>query len=138
VNDREKCECGPKCSCDSSEVLLFPCSGGSNVGQITNAAAVTLTRQGQGKMSCLAGLGGDVTGMVESTKSADACVAIDGCPVGCAALTLRRHGVTPQMTLVVTDLGIEKNKNFDLPADQVARVCEALARKVSAHFAGGE
>ena len=52
-----------RCLCEPTDVLIFPCSGGSNVGQIANAAAVRLTQEGRAKMYCLAGLGGDVSGI---------------------------------------------------------------------------
>jgi len=38
--------------------MILACSGGSNVGQLSNQAAVALTREGFGKMYCLAGVGG--------------------------------------------------------------------------------
>lgn len=120
-----------ECSCQASEIVLFPCSGGSNVGQIANAAAVQLTREGRGRMYCLAGVGGDVSGIVESTKGAPVRVAIDGCAIGCARATLRRIGVEPEVTLVLTDdLGIEKNKCFDLPNEQIVHTCEAVAARL--------
>ena len=118
------------CSCQPVEVLLFPCSGGSNVGQIANAAAVRLTREGKGRMYCLAGLGGDVSGIVASTRSAPVRVVIDGCPVGCGAATLRRLGLEPEVHVVVTELGIEKTKNFELPSEQVGRTCQAVAERI--------
>ncbi|MGD0627085.1 MAG: putative zinc-binding protein [Thermodesulfobacteriota bacterium] len=33
-----------KCLCEPSEILLFTCSGASNVGQIANQAVVMLTQ----------------------------------------------------------------------------------------------
>jgi uncharacterized metal-binding protein len=38
-----------KCLCEPTEILIFPCSGGSNVGQIANQAGVKLTQGGIGK-----------------------------------------------------------------------------------------
>jgi len=32
-----------KCLCEPTEILIFPCSGGSNVGQIANETAKDLT-----------------------------------------------------------------------------------------------
>ena len=55
-----------KCLCEPTEILIFPCSGGSNVGQIANEAGVKLTQEGMGKFSCLAGIGGHVSGTIES------------------------------------------------------------------------
>lgn len=120
-----------ECSCQAGEIVLFPCSGGSNVGQIANAAAVQLTRDGRGRMYCLAGVGGDISGIVESTKSALVRVAIDGCAIGCAQATLRRIGVEPEVVLVLTDdLNIEKNKNFDLSQDDIKQTCEELKARI--------
>ena len=52
-----------KCLCEPTEILMFPCSGGSNVGQIANRAAVELTQENVGKVFCLAGIGGHVSGL---------------------------------------------------------------------------
>ncbi len=54
-----------KCLCEPTEVLIFPCSGGSNVGQIANETAKNLTTLDYGKMYCLAGIGGHVSGLSE-------------------------------------------------------------------------
>ena len=55
--------------CDGgSNVMILACSGGSNVGQLSNEAAVELTREGFGKMFCLAGIGGHLSGFVQSAK----------------------------------------------------------------------
>ena len=35
-----------KCLCEPAEILIFPCAGGSNVGQIANHAAVKLAQGG--------------------------------------------------------------------------------------------
>ncbi len=97
-----------ECLCQPIETLIFACSGGSNVGQIANQAAVELTKERLGKLFCLAGIGGHVSGIVESTKAAKRLVAIDGCPVKCAQKTLEHSGFKPDVIVVVTDLGIEK------------------------------
>jgi len=38
-----------KCLCEPSEVLLFTCSGTSNVGQIVNQAVMSLAEDGVGR-----------------------------------------------------------------------------------------
>jgi uncharacterized metal-binding protein len=43
------CECG----CGGSVKLIFPCSGGSDVGALTDQAARRLTTDGIGKMYCV-------------------------------------------------------------------------------------
>jgi len=106
--------------------MILACSGGSNVGQLSNRAAVELTQEGFGKMFCLAGIGGNLSGFIQSAKDVPAMVAIDGCAVGCAKAILANAQVPNPNYLVLTDLGIEKNKNFNLDAADVQTVKEAV------------
>ncbi|WP_243313451.1 putative zinc-binding protein [Fundidesulfovibrio agrisoli] len=103
----------PCCSKDR-EVMILACSGGSNVGQLTNQAAVELTREGFGKMFCLAGIGGGLGGFVKSAKETPRVMVLDGCQVGCAKAILEREGIPLQHHVIVTDLGIEKVKDRQL------------------------
>ncbi len=117
--------------CQPTEILIFPCSGGSNVGQIANQVGVQLTQDGLGKIFCLAGIGGHVSGMIESTKTGKMVVAIDGCPVACAQKTLEHAGFKIHEYVQVTDLGIEKNHNFDLNPSEVGKVTTYLTSRIS-------
>jgi hypothetical protein len=58
--------------------MILACSGGSNVGQLSNQAAVELTQEGFGKMFCLAGVGGHLGGFVQSAKDVPQMVADEG------------------------------------------------------------
>lgn len=102
------------CCNTSSAPLILSCSGGSNVGQITNQAAVELTREGRGKMFCLAGLGGDIAGIVKTVREAGQVIVLDGCALGCAKAIMERAGLPLGRYLVATDLGIEKVKDSHL------------------------
>jgi len=119
-----------KCLCEPTEILIFPCSGGSNVGQIANDAAKKLTTQGVGKMYCLAGIGGHVSGLIESTKAAKRIIAIDGCPVHCANKTLEHAGFKPDVHVVVTDLGIQKRLDFKIENDEIKKVTDEVSKKL--------
>jgi len=110
------------CCSSNGDIMILACSGASNVGQLSNRAAVELTHEGFGKMFCLAGIGGDLSGFVQSAKDTPRMVAIDGCDVGCAKATLERAGVPLKDYLVLSDIGIEKNKDFDLKYLDVLRV----------------
>ena len=57
-------------------------------------AARKLSAEGAGKMFCLAGVGGRVSGIVASTEAAAAILAIDGCPLDCTRKTLEEAGFT--------------------------------------------
>jgi len=116
-----------KCMCEAKHVVVLPCSGGSNVGQLSNEAAVRLTKEGKASMFCLAGIGGHISGMIASCKGADAVIVIDGCGVECAKKTCEHAEIPITKYVLVTDLGIEKNKNFDLVEDDIRKVMDACA-----------
>ncbi|MBI4804345.1 MAG: putative zinc-binding protein [Desulfovibrio sp.] len=99
------------CCSQNGEVMLLACSGGSNVGQLTNQAAVELTREGFGKMYCLAGVGAKLKGFVKATGEAPEILVLDGCPVGCAKAIMENAGLPMGAYMVVTELGIDKVKD---------------------------
>lgn len=117
-----------ECCSTNGNIMILACSGGSNVGQLSNQAAVELTQEGFGKMYCLAGVGGLLSGFVQSAKDTPQMVAIDGCSVGCAKAILENADLTVKSYLVVTDLGIEKNHDFNLKAEDVRKVKNAVKK----------
>ncbi len=119
-----------KCLCEVDEVLIFPCSGGSNVGQLANETAKRLTNQGVGSMYCLAGIGGHISGFAEATREIKTVVAIDGCPVHCARKTLEHAECPVTVHIVVTDLGIRNTSDFQLDNNNIAKVEHAVKEKL--------
>ncbi len=120
-----------KC-CGQGDVLLLACSGGSNVGQIANDTAKSLDQLGQGSMFCLIGIGAQLPTFVERTKKeGTTVVAIDGCGVGCAKKALENIGVTPNVYVVATELGIEKGHHFNHTREEVGTVAQAVADALS-------
>jgi uncharacterized metal-binding protein len=84
-----------------------------------------------GKFFCLAGIGGHVSGMIESTKAGKLIVAIDGCPLACAKKTLEHTGFKITEYIQVTELGIEKNHEFNLKPSDVKNVTDHMASLIS-------
>lgn len=121
------------CENSGAATMLLACSGGSNVGQLTNRAAVELTIEGAGKMYCLAGIGGRLSGFVRSAKDASSLVVIDGCEIACGKATLEGAGVPLSLHkhLVVTEYGIEKNKDFNLDPEDVAMIKQAVKNAIA-------
>jgi uncharacterized metal-binding protein len=115
-----------RCLCQPTEILIFPCSGGSNVGQIANQGAIELTQEKVARMFCLAGIGAHAGGILASTEAARRIVAIDGCTVQCAKKTLEHTGFKVSDSVVVTELGVEKNYEFDVCPEEVERVKGAV------------
>ena len=99
-----------KCACSAAPKLVFACSGAADVGAIADRAARKLTTDGVGKMFCLAGVGGRVSGIMETTKAAAKIVAIDGCPLDCAKSCLQQAGFTQFEHVQLADMGLEKGK----------------------------
>ena len=114
------------CCGSGNNIMILACSGGSNVGQLSNRAAVELTQEGFGKMYCLAGIGGQLKGFIQSAKDVPVIAAIDGCDVGCAKAILKNTGIQNYNYIVLTDLGIEKNKNFNLSNEDARKVKDAV------------
>ena len=102
MNQKSTNECvgGPK--------LIFACSGAADVGEISDRAARSMTRNGAGKMFCLAGIAGRIGGIMKMTESASKILAIDGCELDCVKNCLRQAGFEQFEHFRVTDLGMEK------------------------------
>lgn len=114
--------------CSGDNVLIFACSGGSNVGQITNDAAKKLDQEGVGRFFCLIGIGAGIEGIMATTRDADRVICLDGCAVACAKKVLDQAQVPIATYVVATELGIEKGHHFDIAASQIETVCEAIRR----------
>jgi len=118
----------PKCSCSCNAkagppALVYPCSGSADVGEIADHAARQLDAADKAWMSCLAGIGGRVSGLMASAAAAPVLIAIDGCPHDCATKTLQLAGFTRIRSVRVTDLGFKKGQT---PA--TAEPVEAVVR----------
>lgn len=115
--------------------LVYSCSGVSNVAQLANSIAVSLDREGLATMSCIAGVGGDVPGLVKVATSGRPILALDGCPLQCVKSCLARHNVEPTIHHEFTKYGIRKRPGGGgLDASQAAevraRVLDSLAELV--------
>lgn len=115
------------CMCNEAGLLIFSCSGGSDVGELSDKVARKMAKCGQAKMFCLAGIGAHIPGVIESTKAASKIIAIDGCPVACSKKTLEQAGFKV-MAFNLKDMGFEKNKT---------KVNEESIEKVASKIAGG-
>ncbi|EKD37432.1 MAG: hypothetical protein ACD_75C01131G0001 [uncultured bacterium] len=118
------------CSCSSASTgprLIFSCSGAADVGELADRAARNLTRDGLGKMFCLAGIGGKVSGILKSTEAAVSILAIDGCPLDCARKSLEEAGFKKVNHLRLSDIGFEKGKTF-LTEPNIAQVMKKAER----------
>ncbi len=114
------------CTSGGDNIMILACSGASNVGQLANRAAVELTQEGFGKFFCLAGVGGHLSGFVQPTRDVPAKVVIDGCSVGCARAILAHMEIPLENYLIVTELGIGKNKDFNLKEEDLNKLKDTV------------
>ena len=96
--------------CCGGTKLIFACSGAADVGAVADRAARKMTMDGAGRMFCLAGVGGRVSGIMKTTEAAEAVLAIDGCPLNCVKSCLEQAGFAEFSHLQLGDLGMEKGR----------------------------
>ncbi|MDD1720199.1 MAG: putative zinc-binding protein [Methanoregulaceae archaeon] len=94
--------------------LIFCCSGASNVGALSYLASMRLSQEEFGNFSCIAGIAGNITPMVEGAKKAQERILIDGCPTGCGRRIMEIARVPVDRYIVVTELGIKKTHDYDV------------------------
>ncbi len=110
--------------------LIFSCSGGSDVAELADRAARRLTREGKGKMYCLAGVAAGIEPVLKNTKAAPGIVVIDGCPVQCASKVMQKAGFEGFKQVAIADLGLKKHES---PAteENIAKVIAAGAKALA-------
>ncbi len=117
------------CCSGEAPTLILACSGGSNVGQVSNSVMIELDRKGVGNAYCLAGVGAALSGFIESAKAAKT-IIIDGCPTGCGKKAFEKYGLEPSQYFVVTELGVAKKHDFSKLTEETDEVLRALLEKI--------
>ena len=88
--------------------VVYACSGCSDAGELADRIARQLARDGAAQMSCLAGIGGRVRSLVAKAENAEHILVVDGCPLNCAAHTLKLAGFQRFDHLELHKIGIRK------------------------------
>ena len=99
-----------QCSCSSAPNFVFPCSGASDVGGLSDQGARQMAKDGTGKMYCLAGIGGRVETIMADTRAAGRIVVIDGCEQECARKTMGLAGFIGFQHLKLAEMGFKKGE----------------------------
>jgi uncharacterized metal-binding protein len=106
--------------------LVYSCSGASSAAQMANHIAVKLDRLQVAEMSCIAGVGGDVKPLVRTAKSGRPIIALDGCPLHCAAHILKRHGITADQHYDLSKMGVKKQYHEDFDPQEAAQMLQQI------------
>ncbi|MFY0989228.1 putative zinc-binding protein [Halomonas sp. C05BenzN] len=111
--------------------LVYSCSGCSDVAQLANEVALRLDHGGVAEMSCIAGVGGGVPGLVRVARSGRPIVAIDGCRLHCASHCLARAGVEPTEHVKLYERGFRKRRGQLYGEEEVEEVASEVGELIA-------
>lgn len=119
------------CSCgsDAETNLIYACSGAANTGLLADQVMRALNRDNVGSSTCLAAMGADLSGFLQSARNATRNIVLDGCKVACGKKIFEKNGI-PYRHYVMTDYGVEKGKT-PITGDLIEAVAERIARQVN-------
>lgn len=117
------------CCTGVADRFVVSCSGGSNVGQVTNLLAIKMTQQGLAKMTCLSALGAHLPAYIESVKDTEL-VVLDGCPICCAKQVVEHVGIKNYKYFVISEMGVEKAKRFDRVETDTQQVWDKVVNEL--------
>lgn len=117
------------CNCGCGGIkLIYSCSGAANTGHLADSVARKLMKENKGKMTCLAAIGADLSGFIESAKCADKNIVIDGCPVACGKKIFENKSL-PFEHFILTDFGVEKGKT-EITSDVIENINSLVSQKI--------
>jgi len=114
--------------------LVYSCSGCSSAAQAANYIALKLDREGNAEMSCIAGVGGNVSHLVNIARSGRPIIAIDGCPLSCSLHCLSERGLSADLHLLLHEHGVKKHYHAEFDrthADLITAEIAAKARQLN-------
>ncbi|HPG87794.1 MAG TPA: putative zinc-binding protein [Spirochaetales bacterium] len=120
------------CKCDGTceTTLIYACSGAANTGLLADQVMRILSRNKVGSSTCLAAMGADLSGFLESARNATRNIVLDGCKVSCGKRIFEKNGLAYQH-YVMTDYDVEKGKT-PITGDLTEAVAERIEGLVKA------
>ncbi len=103
----------------AAKVIVYACSGASNLGQLANEIAIRLDRLGLAELACATEVGAQDGNGQGAGKPV---LAISGCTSGCCAAMLAQHGVDVSRSVILAERGIAKAKHVLVDPDSSERV----------------
>lgn len=117
--------------------IVYACSGCSSAAQAANYIAVKLDRDEVAEMSCISGVGGNVSHLVNIASSGRPIIALDGCPLNCTLSCLQQHGLAADHHFQLSELGVRKKYHTDFDREQADKICAEVAAKARKLQVGG-
>lgn len=116
--------------------LVYSCSGCSSAAQMANHLALRLDREKLAEMSCIAGVGGGVPGLVKTARSGRPILALDGCVMACVTACLANAGVAADRHVLLSKFGVKKLKHADADASQLETIYADVVRPAALELRG--
>ena len=113
-----------------SGIIIVTCSGISSTGKLTSQAALVFMQRYPGvfekhipasKMNC---------SYEEILRDSSQMIVVDGCTECCAKEKLSSRGLTPDLHIIATDLGIEKRGTSDPEYAEIEKLVLAVKKSV--------
>ncbi|MCX7025956.1 MAG: putative zinc-binding protein [Spirochaetes bacterium] len=120
------CNCGGACETN----LVYACSGAANTGLLADQVMRALNRDGIADSTCLAAMGADLSGFLESARNATRNIVLDGCKVSCGKRIFEKNGIAFQH-YIMTDFGVEKGKTT-ITGDLIESIAADIGEKAKA------
>lgn len=95
---------------DNKKLGIIVCSGASNTGAYSDLVARKLMSMGKAKMLCLARFSVDEKFAEDIKSEIGSYIVLDGCPINCAKIIMKKAGVNDFIHINTTDFGIVKGK----------------------------
>jgi len=104
---------------------LVTCSGISNTGKLTTQAGMLLMQRRPGRFLCM-NCKQSAESLRMDAESAERLIVLDGCTDCCATKKLTAAGLSADVHLIVTELGIEKKGMAEVQYDEIEKVIGAI------------
>jgi uncharacterized metal-binding protein len=109
---------------------LITCSGLSNTGRLTTQVATMLLSRHPATITWVkAHKGGQH--IADAAEEADLVIVLEGCPDHCASKKTIDAGITADIHLVATELGVEKKGMAEVEWNDVETVLSALEQRIN-------
>jgi uncharacterized metal-binding protein len=102
--------------------LVYSCSGCSSAAQLANKLAVRMDRSFMAEMSCIAGVGGNVSSLVRKAQSGRDTIVFDGCSLHCARKCLQNIDTKPTIHIDLSTHKIKKVFHEDASPEEEERI----------------
>jgi uncharacterized metal-binding protein len=122
---------GCSCNCSKEKLnLIYSCSGSADVGELADRLYRELKKRNIGDGSCLAGLGADLSGFIESARSADLNILIDGCSVSCSKKIFDKNSIKENVKhFIITNFGFTKGKT-EITDEIVKNLADIIEKEI--------